>query len=75
MGTLLAFLLAHAASISGVLNGLLTIIGGASVVVAAVPAPKNVGTVLDTAHSVLSVAAMDFSKFTKPTPNGANGDK
>ncbi len=79
MFSLLAWILAHQVVISGGLQGLLTIIGGASALVTVLPVPKKTGTAvsgaLDTAHSVLSAAALDFTKFTTQPPNGANGDK
>jgi hypothetical protein len=67
MGTLLAWILAHQSVIGGVVGGLLQIIGGASVVVNAAPMPKKtqgvINGVLNTAHDIVSVAALDFSKF------------
>lgn len=70
---LIAWVLAHQAAISGLIASGLQIVGGASVAANLVKAPKNVGGALDTAHSVLSAAALDFSKFTKAnTRNGVN---
>lgn len=66
----LGYILAHQAVIGAVLSKIAEIIASASVIANVVKAPKA-GTALDTAHTVLMTAALDFSKFTKP-PSGGN---